>query len=135
MTPIEQAKAAINTELGYLCSMNKRQTNGEKLRVGNLREALTALSTIEGSAEPVAWKDAETIANMANVHDALKDFSYDPTDTNGILLVRTIIEHSPSLSVDEVIEVHSAIVHLMGTGVTVPTIEQVIAHLTKAIKP
>ena len=42
-------------------------------------------------------------------------------------------KRTPSLSVDEVIEVHSAIVELMGTGVTVPTIEQVIEHITKAI--
>ena len=42
-------------------------------------------------------------------------------------------KRTPSLSVDEVSKVHSAIVELMGTGVTVPTIEQVIEHITKAI--
>lgn len=37
------------------------------------------------------WKEAEAIANLPEIHEALQGFSEDPTGDNGTVVVREIM--------------------------------------------
>jgi hypothetical protein len=104
MTPIEQAKAALQAAEEYLIA--------DEVSVAHLHldRALAALSAIEGSGEPVALSDED----FERMDDAFMRDGY-PDHHTGTRIGRTHymmwlrdkghLKTSPSLSVDEVMEV------------------------------
>ena len=160
MTPIEQIKKAGSDLLSELVANEQGHgsSNAERTRMFNDWEAaLAALSTIEGSAEPVALSDED----FERMDDAFMRDGY-PDHHTGTRIGRTHymmwlrdkghLKTSPSLSVDEVMEVVEEGVSIpieryfdaYGSHVTKKEIiavfhelliKQVRERLTKAIKP
>lgn len=48
--------------------------------------------------DPISFEDAEKVADTPAVHEAIQNFSHDPSGDNGTEMVRTILEHGAALS-------------------------------------
>jgi len=116
MTPIEQAKAALGFIQHLHSCEDEGMASGQPSKEDYLKareitdDALSALSTIEGSGEPVALSDED----FERMDDAFMRDGY-PDHHTGTRIGRTHymmwlrdkghLKTSPSLSVDEVMEV------------------------------
>ncbi len=116
MTPIEQAKAALEFIQHLHSCEDEGMASGQPSKEDYLKareitdDALSALSTIEGSAEPVALSDED----FERMDDAFMRDGY-PDHHTGTRIGRTHymmwlrdkghLKTSPSISVDEVVRV------------------------------